>query len=134
MEGCANQLFFLKGLLQAFASSTCLKVNLSKSMMIPINVETSKLNLLAQTFGCVVGSLPFTYLGLPLGLTKPTVQEFLPLITKCEKRLVNTSTFMSQAGMLQMTNAVFSALPSFYMCTFKVHRTVFKQKDKYRKH
>jgi hypothetical protein len=135
VEGCAQQLFFLKALLQTYAVSTVLKVNFSKSMMVPrpvrlayqppanstflseqtshqqpartsqqysslrtnqhqpsatsqpkrlINIEDSKFDLLAQTFGCSKGTLPFTYLGLPLGLTKPKVQDFLPLISKCE--------------------------------------------------
>lgn len=89
---------------------------------------------LAATFGCSVGSLPFTYLGLPLGLTKPRVDDFLPLITRCEKRLISTSLFLSQAGKLQMVNSVFSSLPTFFMCTFQLHSSVREQIDKYRKH
>jgi hypothetical protein len=42
MQGDARQLFFfLKALLQSFAESTGLKVNYSKSMMIPVNVASS---------------------------------------------------------------------------------------------
>jgi hypothetical protein len=63
MEGCARQLFFLKSLLQTFAISTGLKVYYSKSMMVPINIEDSKLHNLAPTFSCSTGSMPFTYLG-----------------------------------------------------------------------
>jgi hypothetical protein len=33
-----------------------------------------------------------------------------------------------------MTNAVLSALPTFHLCTFKMHKTVLHQIDKYRKH
>lgn len=47
-------------------------------MLVPINMEEHRTHLLAQLFGCEVGSLPFTYLGLPLGLTKPKVIDFLP--------------------------------------------------------
>ena len=78
--------------------------------------------------------MPFTYLGLPLCLSKPKVVDFWPLISKCERRLASTSIFLSQAGKLQLTNAVFSALPTFYMCTFKLHKTVIQQIDKFRKH
>jgi retron-type reverse transcriptase len=95
MEGCSRQLFFLKALLNTFASSTGLKVNFQKSMIVPVNVRNEKLNYLAATFGCAIGSLPFTYLGLPLGLTKPKVEEFMPLITRCERRLASTSLFLS---------------------------------------
>jgi hypothetical protein len=100
MEGDPRQLFFLKTLLQNFSDSTGLRVNYTKSMMLPINISEERLELLARTFGCSKGSLPFTYLGLPLGTTKPKVQDFLPLVNKCEKRLGGISSMLSQAGRL----------------------------------
>jgi hypothetical protein len=33
-----------------------------------------------------------------------------------------------------MTNGVLSTQPTFHLCTFKMHKTVIKQIDKYRKH
>jgi hypothetical protein len=100
LEGCGRQLFILKALLNSFALSTGLKINFQKSMMVPINISPEKLNHLALTFGCSTGSLPFTYLGLPLGSTKPRIDDYLHLISRCEKRLVSTSLFLSQAGRL----------------------------------
>jgi len=72
MQDDTRQLLFLKAILNSFAESTGLKVNYAKSMMVPININEHKLNLLANTFGCFIGFLPFTYLGLPLSTTKPT--------------------------------------------------------------
>jgi hypothetical protein len=103
-------------------------------MMTPINVSEERLKHLAATFGCAIGSLPFTYLGLPLGLSKPRVEDFWPIVSKCERRLVSTSLYLTQAGRLQLTNSVFTALPTFYMCTFSLHVTIREQIDKYRKH
>ena len=103
-------------------------------MLVPINLETDRTTSLAQLFGCMVWSLPFTYLGLPLGLTKPKVINFLPMVTKCERRLAYTSAFLSQAGRLEVTNSIFSALPMFFMSTFRLHNSVIKQVDLYRKH
>jgi hypothetical protein len=54
-------------------------------MMVPINVLDEKLDILAVTFGCSKGSLPFTYLGLPLSIDRPRAQDFLPLVNKYEK-------------------------------------------------
>jgi hypothetical protein len=53
-------------------------------MMLPIE---ERLDLLARTFGCSKGTLSFTYLGLPLGVTKPKVIDFLPLVNKCKRIL-----------------------------------------------
>lgn len=133
VEGDPRQLFFLKSLLNSFSMSTGLKINFSKSMMVPINVAESKLDILAGTFGCSKGSFPFTYLGLPLSTSRPRVQDFLPIVNRCEQRLAGLSSFLNQAGRLQMTNAVFSSLPTFYMCTLELPKAIISQIDKYRR-
>ena len=46
LEGLAAQLFFLKGVLQSFSDSTGLRINFSKSMMVPINLSSKKLIIL----------------------------------------------------------------------------------------
>jgi hypothetical protein len=61
----------LKVLLNLFAMSTCLKVNYHMSSMVPLDVFDSKIQDLAAAFGYQVTSLPFTYLGLPMGTTSP---------------------------------------------------------------
>ena len=47
---------------------TCfgLKINLEKSELIPVG-EVPNLEEFAEVLGCKMGSLPSTYLGLPLG-------------------------------------------------------------------
>ena len=40
---------------------------------------------------------------------------------------------LNQAGRLQMTNAVLSALPTYYMCTLELPKAVIKHIDKFRK-
>jgi hypothetical protein len=134
MEAFPSQIAALKNILHVFSTSTGLKVNYAKSMLVPINVDEARTNMLAQLFGCAIGSLPFTYLGLPLGLTKPKAIDFLPLVNKCERRLAYTSAFLSQAGRLDVTNSIFTSFPMFFMSTFSLHKTVIKQVDKYRKH
>jgi hypothetical protein len=124
----------LKSLLQVFSDSTGLKVNYNKSMLLPISITETRLEHLARTFGCSKGSLPFTYLGLPLGLTKPKIQDFLPLINKCERKLGGISSMLNQAGRLQITNAVLSALPTYCMYSLELPKAVIKQIDKFRKH
>jgi serine protease inhibitor ecotin len=73
MEACPQQLFVLKYILNTFADSTGLKVNYSKSSVIPINLSPDRLAHLVGTFNCQAGSLPSTYLGLPMSDSKPTI-------------------------------------------------------------
>lgn len=134
MPADAIQLFILKGLLRTFSDSTGLHVNFQKSFLVPINTSAERTLHLAQTFGCAIGSMPFTYLGQPLGTTKPSVQDFSPLISKMEKRLSTVRKFLSYQGRLTMVNSVFSALPTFYMCSLLIPPSIIQQIDKFRKH
>ena len=69
----ARILFNLKGLLRSFSDSTGLNVNFSKYFLVPINLSEAINAHLAHTFGCAIGLMPFTYLLLPLGTTKPAL-------------------------------------------------------------
>ncbi|CAO2177232.1 unnamed protein product [Urochloa humidicola] len=102
--------------------------------MTPLNLSEEKLDSLSAIFNCQKGSLPFTYLGLPLGTTKPSIEDCLPLIQRVEKRLNCTSALLSQGGKLEMVNTVLSSSTIFFSSTFKLHKGVIKQLDKYRKH
>jgi hypothetical protein len=52
MEACPRQLFFLRAILNYFATSTGLKVNYNKSSMYPVNVCPTKMEILARTLNC----------------------------------------------------------------------------------
>ena len=56
------------------------------------------------------------------------------MLTKIERRLSGISKFLSYHGRLILINSVFSALPTFYMCSLKLPPQVIKQIDVYRKH
>lgn len=62
------------------AESIGLRVNYWKSHMLPIKVFMEKMSILANTFGCQIGKVPFTYLGLPMGTTKPSMEDLTPLM------------------------------------------------------
>ncbi|XP_073367917.1 uncharacterized protein [Aegilops tauschii subsp. strangulata] len=67
-----DQLIALKDMLKVFSVYTGLDVNYHKSFIIPINVDTAVMTELAAAFGCQIGKMPFTYLGLavPAGILK----------------------------------------------------------------
>jgi hypothetical protein len=128
------QLLCLKDLLETYASSTGLKVNFSKSSMIPINMSSERATLLALAIGCAIGAMPFTYLGLPMGTTRPTVEEYFPLLNKIGRKMMGFNKLLSYDGCLILVNSVLSALPTYYLCTFKLSPAIIEQIDKYRKH
>jgi len=48
--------------------------------------------------------------------------------------MVAFSSFLSEAGRLELTNAILTTPPTFAMCSFLLPKTIDKQIDKYRKH
>lgn len=117
LSSSSKELFCLKAILNTFAASTGLKINFNKSSMIPLNVDTEKVEHLSMLFGCSVGNLPFTYLGLPLGTTRPKVIDFAPLVDRVERRLSATTALLSYGDRLTIVNSVLSSLPTYYMCS-----------------
>lgn len=61
-----NQIQHLRCILWCFKAILILKVNLTKSNMVPVG-EEADLDILANTLECSVSSLPIKYLGLPVG-------------------------------------------------------------------
>jgi len=133
MQADARQLFSLKAILNSFAASTRLVVNFEKSLLVPINVSNEKMMILAGTLGCQIGSLPFTYLGLPLGTTKPKIEEFAPLLDRVERKLSACSSLLSYSGRVEYINTVITPTVSYVMCTFKLHKGVIHSIDRIRK-
>jgi retron-type reverse transcriptase len=134
LKADAKQMVYLKALLNTFAQSTGLKVNYHKSNMIPINMDSERLNHFAATINCKTGTFPFTYLGLPLSITKPAMEHFIPMIQRVQHRLGGISDFLNYGGKLQLVKSVLSSLPIFFMCCFDVPITVKEQVIKYMRH
>ncbi|RVX01863.1 hypothetical protein CK203_019500 [Vitis vinifera] len=65
-EAIKTQMNYLSWLLMWFVAISGLRINLSKSELIPIG-RVDNLEDLASALGCKEGALPTTYLGLPLG-------------------------------------------------------------------
>jgi hypothetical protein len=66
--------------------------------MIPINLSSEKAEVMAGVFGSRIQSMPFTYLGLPMGSTKSRVEHFAPLMNRAERQLTSISSMLTYAG------------------------------------
>ena len=134
MQACPDQLRTLKQLLATFAAITGLSVNYGKTCMMPINLPMERLGELAVVFGCVMGTLPFPYLGLPLGTTRPTIADLAPLCDQVERRMNACARFLDYGGLLTMVQSVLSSLPTHYLSLLKLPKGFFKVFDRARRH
>ena len=69
-----------------FEALSGLKINLSKSALLLVGSDENPENL-AQELGCKVGSLPTTYMGLPLGAKHNSTRVWDGVEGKFRKRL-----------------------------------------------
>jgi hypothetical protein len=123
------QLHNLKDVLQKFTRSTGLRINYHKSSMVPINISQERCQELASAFGCKVEALPFTYLGLPLGSTKPKVDDLMPMICRVDKKLAGIANMLAYSSRLVTIKAVITAIPNHAMCAMKVPFTCLDHVD-----
>jgi hypothetical protein len=121
MKACNAQVLAMKDILQKYADSTGLHINFHKSSIIPINLSTQQATLFAGLLGCNIAAIPFTYLGLPLGKTKPSVQDLMPLVDIIERRVSTTFLMMSYSGRVTVINSLLTSIANFTMCSVHIN-------------
>jgi len=125
-----SNLGYLRCILLLFEAMSGLKVNLAKNVLIPIG-EVPNLPQLAHFFGCRVDSLPFTYLGIPLGASYKSKIVWEPVTEKFQRRLAGwKSKLLSKGGRLALVQSALWSIPIYYMSLFTIHASISCQLEK----
>uniref|UniRef100_A0A7C9AA13 Reverse transcriptase domain-containing protein n=1 Tax=Opuntia streptacantha TaxID=393608 RepID=A0A7C9AA13_OPUST len=125
-----NNLGYLKCILLIFEAMSGLRVNLNKSVIIPIG-EVPNVNALAQFFGCKVDYLPSSYLGLPLGASYKSKAVWDPLIERFHRRLAGwKAKLLSRGGRLTLLKSTLWSLPIYFMSLFTIPASIAHQLER----
>lgn len=90
-------------------------------------MESDVLADFANKLNCKTGSLPLSYLGLPLGASRSKRKTWKPVIEKVKARLAGWKRRMlSFAGRLALIKSVLSCLPVYYLSLFRMPEGVAK--------
>ena len=101
--------------LLCFQAVTSLKVNALKSEMVS-NGEVPNVHVLAEILGCRIGSLPMTYLGMPLGASHKSPTVWNPIFEKIKRKLAGCKKMcFSKSGRLTLLKSTLSNLPTYYL-------------------
>ena len=87
---------------------------MSKSEMVPIG-EVNNVHALTEILGRRVGSLPMTYLGMPLGVSHKSLSIWNPILERIEWKLSRwKKLYLSKGGKLTLLKSTLSSLPTYF--------------------
>ncbi|GJR39359.1 reverse transcriptase domain, reverse transcriptase zinc-binding domain protein [Tanacetum coccineum] len=121
-------------ILKCFERVLGLKVNLNKSRLYGVGVNSDEMSNMASWMQCSVGEFRFTYLGLPIGDCMRRESAWRNVVEKFKKRLsewkAKTTSF---GGRLTLVKSVLGSLPLYYYSMFRVPLCVIKKLESIRR-
>lgn len=115
----------IKKALILFHLASGLQVNFHKSSLIGVNTPSSWQHDATRSLQCKEGSIPFTYLGLPIGANPSRLQFWDPIIEKISKKLASwKGKLLSIGGRITLIKSSISSLPLYFMSLFPIPKGV----------
>jgi hypothetical protein len=125
-----EQLRNLRCLFLCFEAASGLKINLSKSEIVPIG-EVQNIDSLASIFDCRVVGLHMKYLGMPLGAHYKDNTIWNGMIETTERRLAGWKLgLLSKGGRLTLIKSTLSNLPTYLLSLFPITSSVANRLEK----
>jgi hypothetical protein len=121
-------------ILQVFGSISGLKENLNKCVVYPIQCGNTNLIDVINEFDGTAGSFPCQYLGLPLGIRKPSKADQQRLIDRIASKLKPwKGKLMTRTGRLTLINIVLTSSLTYFLTSFFLTPGAIKKIDKIRR-
>jgi hypothetical protein len=109
-----------RAVLLLFEEVSGIRVNFHKSLLTGVNISESWLTEVASVMNCRRGSVPFVYLGLPIGGDSRRLSFWKPVIDRIVGRLSSwKNKFLSFGGRLVLLKVILSSLPVYFLSFFK---------------
>ncbi|XP_028121753.1 uncharacterized protein LOC114318966 [Camellia sinensis] len=126
-----NKVGCLLQVLRIFEIVSGLKVNLSKSSVVGINLNDSYVRRVADMLGCSIESFPIKYLGLPLGGDPRLAPFWEPVLVKIGKCLEGWKrALLSKGGRYILVQSVLGSVPIYFLSIFKIPISIARKIEK----
>ncbi|XP_026450995.1 uncharacterized protein LOC113351176 [Papaver somniferum] len=117
----------LRLVLLSFELLIGLKINFAKSQIYGVGYD-GDLSIFSSILGYYHGSLPTTYLGLPLGDKCGSIAKWDKVIERFTAKLAGwKKPLLSRVGKVTLINSVLSSLPVYYMSLFEMPNSVIQR-------
>ncbi|GJT57077.1 RNA-directed DNA polymerase, eukaryota, reverse transcriptase zinc-binding domain protein [Tanacetum coccineum] len=116
--------------LEVFHRASGLRINMNKSKLLGISVDSSKVSQAAEKIGCMVLKTPFNYLGSRVGDIMSRIQSWSDVIEGMRSRLSRWKLkTLSIGGRLTLLKSVLGAIPIYQMSLYKVPMKVLQNME-----
>lgn len=129
-NGSKQSITLLKITLNLFAKVSGLQINYAKSCFVPFNMTPEQIRQTTNILGCRRTVLPVKYLGMPLPISAPGRDQYLPLIEKMDRKLQGWNRSLISRGGLQLVK---SSVPIYHMTCFVLPKWVIMRLDQIRR-
>ncbi|XP_057415858.1 uncharacterized protein LOC130710563 [Lotus japonicus] len=117
--------------IEAYLYSSGLKVNFNKSAVYGVNAPPSLIQQAETWWNFKICSLPFIYLGSPLGGNPRHLSLWNPVLENMTAKLgLWSSRFLSLSGRLVLIKSVMNAIPLYYMALYKAPKGVIQRLER----
>ena len=119
-----DQMKFLSWILMWFEAMPDLRINLSKSEIIPVG-PIDNVAELAMELDCGIGSFPSSYLGLPLGAPHKAIRVWDSVEERFRKRMASWKMeYISKSGKITLIRSTLSSLPIYHLSLFRMPQKI----------
>ncbi|KAM0044310.1 putative RNA-directed DNA polymerase [Helianthus debilis subsp. tardiflorus] len=114
-------------ILRVFYICSGLKININKSNLYAIGVNSVAVSNMAGIVGCQAGSFPFNYLGLAIGANMNRIANWKPVYDVFDSRLAKwKASLLSFGGKITLIKSVLECLANYYFSLYKAPVKVIK--------
>ncbi|PNX79011.1 ribonuclease H, partial [Trifolium pratense] len=127
-EGTWENVWTIKTILRGFELVSGMKINFVKSKLYGINVEESFLEATSNFLLCRAESIPFKFLGLPVGANPRRLETWKPVVESMMRRLSGwNGRHLSIGGRVMLINSVLSSLPLYFYSFFRAPKGIIRK-------
>ncbi|XP_071688223.1 uncharacterized protein [Rutidosis leptorrhynchoides] len=120
-----NNLVAILQVLATFHEASGLTINLAKSYLYGIGANESDLESMLDIAHCSKGTLPFTYLGLQMGVSMNRVNNWYGFIERFKKKLSRwQANLLSISSQATLVKSVLGSMGIYYLSLYKCPKTV----------
>jgi hypothetical protein len=131
-NGRQSNLVALKNLFSRYALASGQMVNARKSTIFSGSITNARLLQIAQFIGFTIGTLPFTYLGVPIFKGRPKVIYLQSIADKVKSKLAAwKASLLSIDGRIQLVKSVIHSMLIYSFCIYAWPISLIKDLEKW---